>query len=289
MRALVAGATGYLGRYVVRAFKERGWWVRALVRDPGKLDRPGPFLEPAVRRCADDVFVGEVTRPETLEGVCDDVDVAFSSVGITRQREGFTFRDVDYRGNLNLLERARGAGVRKFVYVSVFNADRYEHLAIIRAHEDFVRALRDSGLPYTVVRPTGYFSDMSEFLGMARRGFVALIGSGENRLNPIHGADLAEVCAEAVESAEREIPVGGPEVFSQNEIAALAFAVLGRKPRILHIPPILARGVVSLVRPFDRQLSDLLDFFVTAGQGEGIAPARGEHRLRDYFREMASR
>lgn len=287
MRVLVAGATGYLGRHVVRAFKARGWWIRALVRDRARLDRPDRFLAPAVGGDVDDVVEADVTRPEALEGVCDDVDVVFSAVGITRQREGVSFHDVDYLGNLNLLRVACDAAVRRFVYVSVFNAHRYERLAIIRAHEDFVRALAASGMPHTVVRPTAYFSDMSEFLRMARSGWALLIGDGENRLNPIHGADLAEVCAEAVlASGDGELPAGGPEVFSQNGIARLAFDVLGRRGRIVHVPPVLGRAAVKLVRPFDRHLSDLIDFFVTAGQGEAVAPARGTRRLREYFEEL---
>ena len=65
-RVLVAGSTGYLGRFVLREFKERGYWVRALARNPEKLEQIGPFQEPAVIDKVDDVFAGEVTKPETL-------------------------------------------------------------------------------------------------------------------------------------------------------------------------------------------------------------------------------
>lgn len=70
-KILVAGSTGYLGKYVVQQFKERGYWVRALVRNQSitKLDKAGPFLEPSVRDHIDDVFVGEVTRPESPRGL----------------------------------------------------------------------------------------------------------------------------------------------------------------------------------------------------------------------------
>jgi uncharacterized protein YbjT (DUF2867 family) len=75
--------------------------------------------------------------------------------------------------------------------VSVFNGPNLRHLDIVRAHEDFVDVLKASGLDYSVIRPTGFFSDMSEFYKMARRGRVYLLGRGNNRVNPIHGADLA--------------------------------------------------------------------------------------------------
>ena len=86
-RALVAGATGYLGNFVVRELKSRGYFVRALARTPGKIDD--------LKEELDEIHIGEVTQPETLEGICNDIDVVFSSIGITRQKDGLTFRDVD--------------------------------------------------------------------------------------------------------------------------------------------------------------------------------------------------
>ena len=115
-RVLVAGATGYLGNFVARELKTRGYFVRALVRTPGKT---GDLKEEL-----DEIHSGEVTQPETLEGVCDGNDVVFSSIGITRQQGKLTFKDVDYQGNKNLLDEAKRAGVAKFVYVSVLDGPK---------------------------------------------------------------------------------------------------------------------------------------------------------------------
>ncbi len=287
-RVLVAGSTGYLGRFVVNEFKERGYWVRALARNPEKLEQTGVFLEPAVIDKVDDVFVGEVTKPETLKGLCDNIDIVFSSIGITRQKDKLTYRDVDYQGNKNILDIALTKSVKKLIYVSVLNAHLYEHLAIVKAHEDFVRDLRSSGLEYTVIRPTGYFSDMTAFLKMAKTGRVYLIGNGQNKINPIHGADLAKVCVDAADGKENEVPVGGPVTYSVQEIAELAFSTLGEKPKITHVPLWLAKAAINVVRPFNKQMSDLADFFVAAGQGDGVAPARGKHTLANYYQELAS-
>ena len=287
-KVLVAGATGYLGRFVIQELSKQGYWVRALARNPQKLEQLGAFLEPAVRDRINEVFVGEVTRAETLEGVCDDIDIVFSSIGITRQKDKITYRDVDYQGNKNILDIALAKSVKKFIYVSVFNAHMYEHLEVVKAHEDFVRDLKSCGLDYAVIRPTGYFSDMSEFLKMAKSGRVYLIGSGDNRINPIHGADLAEVCVAAIAGEEHEIPVGGPETYSGREIAELAFSTLGKKPKITRIPPWLAELAVRVIRPFNKQMSDLVDFFLAAAQGDGVAPATGTQSLSTYYQELAS-
>lgn len=287
-RVLVAGSTGYLGKFVVREFKERGYWVRALTRNPEKLEQTGPFLEPPVIGKIDDIFIGEVTRPISLHGLCDSIDIVFSSIGITRQKDKLTYRDVDYQGNKNILNIALKKSVKKFIYVSVFNAHLYEYLEIVKAHEDFVRDLQNSGLGYTIIRPTGYFSDMSEFLRMAKSGRVYWIGNGYNKINPIHGADLAKVCVDAVDGKEKGVPIGGPVTYSVREIAELALSTLGKKPRITRIPLWLAKAVVKVIRPFNKQIADLADFFIAAGEGDGIAPATGKHTLANYYQEMAS-
>ena len=79
-KILVAGATGYLGRNVVKTLKDRGFWVRALGRTEAKLD--------PIKEFADELVIGEVTNPDSLYGLCDGIDVVFSSVGITRQKDG---------------------------------------------------------------------------------------------------------------------------------------------------------------------------------------------------------
>ena len=276
-RILVAGATGYLGGFVAREFKDRGYFVRALVRPPRKLDH--------LWNSTDEIVEGQITRPETLEHICDGIDVVFSSIGFTRQKDGLSFRDVDYQGNKNLLEVALRAGVRKFVYVSAFNGTGLRHLGIIAAHEDFVDELKASGICYAVLRPTGYFSDMSEVLEMARRGRVWLIGSGESRVNPIHGADLAVACADAVDGYELEIDVGGPQIMTWNEAAALAFEVLEKPSRVSHVPTWLMWSVVRLVRLFNRHQGDLLAFFTTMATTDVVAPATGTHTLEVHFRD----
>ena len=288
MNVLVAGATGYLGRFVVQEFKKRGYWIRALARNAERLAEPGPFLAPAVRDQIDDLFVGQVTRPETLARLCDGIDVVFSSVGLTRQKDGLTFHDVDYQGNKNILDRALEAtSVVKFIYVSVYNAQFMEHLSIIKAHEDFVRALHASGLPHTIIRPTGYFSDVGEYFQMAKSGRAYLIGNGKKRLNPIHGADLARVCADAITGSDVEVPAGGPVVYSQSDIADLAFSILEKPVKITRIPVWMADAAVKAMRLFDRHAADLFDFFATAGRHENVAPRFGTHVLDDYFRQLS--
>lgn len=276
-RILVAGATGYLGRHLVAELKARGHWVRVLVR-------PGSRFE-LLDTLADDVFQGWATRVETLTGLMDGIEVVYSSLGITRQRDGLTYRQVDYQANLNLLRLAEAASVERFCYVSVFNGRALRHLALVGAKEAFADALHASPLASTVIRPNGYFSDLMTFLDMARRGRVWLVGRGDLRLNPISGADLARVCCDACENGSDEIDCGGPEVLSQRDIGQLAFDTLGRRPRFGHIPPGLLRVLVRILRRLTPvTVYGPIEFFVGAAGQSMIAPRFGRDRLADAFR-----
>lgn len=286
-RVLIAGATGYLGKYAVQAFKQRGYWVRVLTRSRERLFEPGPFTAPALLPGdIDDVFVGEIARPETLVGMLAGIDTVFSSVGISRQRDGLTFEQVDYQCNRNLIDLCQASAVSRFVYVSMQGAENIMQLAITQAHEKVVADLKASGLTYRIVRPCGYFSDMGVMYDMARKGRVFLVGAGNNRMNPIHGRDLAEVCVDSLEQDEVEVEAGGPDIMTQKEAAELAFAVAGKPVKITVIPLWLARGLVRFIGLLSKQFGDLAEFIVTAGEIDGVGPQRGTTTLRSYFEAL---
>jgi uncharacterized protein YbjT (DUF2867 family) len=286
-RVLIAGATGYLGKFAVQAFKERGYHVRVLTRSEKRLSEPGPFAAPALsENDVDEIFVGEITRPETLSGLMDGIDLVFSSVGISRQRDGLTFAQVDYQCNQNLIDLCQSAGVKRFVYVSMQGAENIMQLAITQAHEKVVAALADSGMAYRIVRPCGYFSDMGVILDMAKKGRAYLIGDGSNKMSPIHGRDLARVCVDAAEGDELEVEAGKPDIMTQREAVELAFEVVGKPAKVTVIPMWLARGVVRLIGLLSTQFGDLADFIVTAGEIDGVGPKRGKTSLRSYFEAL---
>ncbi len=286
-RVLVAGATGYLGKYVVQAFKQRGYYVRVLTRSKERLQNAGPFGAPALTEADyDDVFVGEVSEPETLVGVMEGIDLVFSSVGISRQRDGLTFEQVDYQCNKNLIDLAVDAGVSRFTYVSMQGAEHIMQLEITRAHERVVEALQASSMQARIVRPCGYFSDMGVLYEMAKRGRAYLVGEGTNKMSPIHGRDLAGVCVLASEGDELEVEAGGPDILTQREAAELAFEVAGNPVKITVIPMWLARGLVRFIGLLSRQFGDLADFIVTAGEIDGVGPPRGTISLRTYFEAL---
>ncbi len=233
-------------------------------------------------------FVGQVTDPATLSGVTDGIDVVFSALGITRQRDGVKYMDVDYRGNLALLQLAEKTGVARFVYVSVLHgSDLRGTVRLAAAKERFVDALAASRISSVVVRPTGYFSDMGEFLTMAGRGTVYLFGDGHLAINPISGRDLAAACIDAAWSAATDVPVGGPDVLTYEAIAAAAFAAHRAAPKVRHLP----RGLVVaatwvLARCTPEHTYGPLQFLVAVMTHEMTAPPTGSDHLADYYAQQ---
>ena len=114
----------------------------------------------------------------------------------------------------------------------------------------------------------------------------SLVGSGENKMSPIHGADLAKVCVETTEGDELEVEAGGPDIMTQREAAELAFGVVGKPAKFTVIPMWLARGLVKVIGVLSKQFGDLAEFIVTAGEIDGVGPARGTTTLLSYFENL---
>ncbi|SLN31418.1 short chain dehydrogenase [Pseudoruegeria aquimaris] len=276
----IAGASGYLGRHLCREYHRRGWNVRALVRNTRKAQG----IE------ADGLFEAEATQPQTLIGLMDGCDLVVSALGITRQADGLGYWEVDYQANLNLLREASRAGVPHFAYIHVLNADKMAHVPLVAAKSAFVTRLREADIQSTVIAPSGYFSDMGEILAMARSGHVWLFGNGALRLNPIHGADLAAATADAVAEGRAWLDIGGPDIFSQKELAQAAFSALGLRAHIHFLPDWLRRAAIALLpHVAPHRLRGPALFFLTALGLDMIGEPSGVHRLKTHFAMLAGR
>ena len=277
-KVLLAGITGYLGGYIALELQKRAFHTRAVARNPEKL---------ASRDIEAEIVKAEVTKPDTLKNCCSGIDVVISTIGITRQKDGLAYMDVDYQGNMNLLQEAQAAGVKKFIYVSVLNGEKLKHLKICEAKELFVEKLKQSGIDYCIIRPNGFFSDMTEFYEMATKGRIYLFGNGDWKTNPIHGEDLAEVCVSAIENSAKKIEIGGPETLTHNEIAAKAFEVVGSKPKISYIPEWVRVSLLSMIRFFtSSKVFGPIEFFMTVMAMDMVAPQYGKHTLNEFFTHL---
>ena len=196
--------------------------------------------------------------------------------------------DVDYHGNKNIFNEARAENVSRFMYISVFNANKLRHLEIVKAKERFANELKEADIEHIIIRPNGFFSDMTEFFNMAKKGRVYLFGNGEYRANPIHGADLAKACVERLGSNGGEFDIGGPEILTQNEIASQAFDVLEKKTEITYIPLWISNLIVKLARIFTPvNIYGPIEFFMTVLSVNMVAPTYGQHTIKECFKEIS--
>jgi uncharacterized protein YbjT (DUF2867 family) len=131
---------------------------------------------------------------------------------------------------------------------------------------------------------------MLDYLNMAQQGRGYVFGSGDNRINPIHGEDLAEVCVSALDGEEKEIEVGGPDVLTHNEILAIAFESLGKPVKISRIPIWLRNMILATLRLFTSvKTYGPLEFFMTVLAMDMVAPTYGKHSLKDFFLENSNK
>ena len=279
MRILVAGATGNLGKALIPVLHKRGKEVVALVRF-GSQSHLHP-LENHITETA----VAEITKPDIAASAFRGVRTVISSVGITRQRDGLTYDQVDYGGNLNLLQAAERGGVQRFIYVSVVGADRDVRVPVIQAKRRFEKALIESTLKWQIVRPSGFFTDMTDVWRMALRGTVHLFGDGRSKISPIDPVDLAEAIADLLDAEPGQIlSIGGPADFTWNEIAELACQVAGKRCAIRHWPKWLLRATLAVTRVISWPTYGTLSFLGHVMTNDTTARNHGSRSLEAFFR-----
>jgi uncharacterized protein YbjT (DUF2867 family) len=279
---LVAGATGYLGRHIVKHYMDKGWHVRALVRDAASAKASGLI--------ASELFEGEATRPESLNGLMKDIDLVISSLGITRQRDNLSYRDVDFQANDNLLNLAQEANVEHFAYVHVLHAKAMKGVPLVDAKQAFAEKLQAAPIRSTLICPSGFFSDMADFYSMSKSGRIWLFGDGSHKLNPIDGKDLAAALADAIAQKRDISEIGGPDIFSQRDIAELAFAIQSRPAKITYLPDglrKLALWLLPWVTP--KHIHGPALMFLTAFGMDMVGAPHGTKTLTSHFKKLAER
>jgi uncharacterized protein YbjT (DUF2867 family) len=274
----LVGATGYLGQYLAKRLNSRGINPIILTR------RWNSSLSEQIRTNC--IFNVDFTKPDSLKEKFIGVEVLISTLGITRQKDNLSYMDIDYQANLNILYEAKRCGVKKFVFVSALNGDKLRHTKIFEAKEKFVDELKQSGLEYLIVRPNGFFSDMKDFINMAKYGRVYLFGKGEKQLNPIHGEDLANVIVDAIYSIKnKEIKIGGPKIYSHKEIAELAFKIIDKKTKITYIPDCCRKLILKVLPIFcNTKRYGPVEFFLSVMDIDMIAPKYGKYDLETFYK-----
>ena len=247
MLVLVTGATGFLGKRVVRELLARRHQVRCLIHSPGK--------ERVFDHRAVEVHYGSILSPDALKQALYDVQSVVHLVGIIRTGRDATFDGIHRQGTANVAAAAKEAGARELIYVSAMGATSdagYPYLHSKRQGE--LEVIR-SGLDYTILRPSVIFGEGDEFLtalaALVRLGPVTpVIGGGKNRMQPVAADDVARCVAASVGDStlkRKTIDLGGPHRLSYNALLDEVALAMGKRARRVHIPTPLVWPVVAMM------------------------------------------
>lgn len=248
MQVLVTGATGFLGRRVVAELLARHHQVRCLVHSPGR--------ERLLDGWDVDVHYGNVLDTESVSQAMYGVQSVVHLVGIIRARRGLSFDQAHRQGTANVAEAASTGGAREIVYVSALGATANPAYPYLHSKREGELRVIESGIPYTILRPSVIFGPGDEFLtalaGLVRLGpIVPVIGSGRNRLQPVSLDDVAHCIADSVGNSlvkGKTLSLGGPNRLSYNELLDEVAFAMGRSIRRIHIPVALAQPVIAVMQ-----------------------------------------
>ncbi len=241
---LVTGATGSLGRRIVKQLRAENQPVRAMVRLSSQYQE--------LETLGAEICLGNLKENRDIVRACQGVEYIISAHGSGGDTEA-----IEYRANIELIDQAKEKGIKHFVYTSVIGADRgYQDSPVFKAKREVEKYLVSSGVRYTILRPSGFASSL---IPLAQRfketGIYLVIGDTQNRSSIISTDDLAKIAIASVtkEGAFNQIiPVGGPEILKREDIAQI-FAKLYKKDPIILNPPLFlldgARNFLGLVNP----------------------------------------
>lgn len=237
MKVVLAGAYGNLGSDIFKELLKQGHEVVAADMAQRDIGAEGNYIFKKI----------DVTNPETLKGLCDGADVVITTVGLTKTSASVTNYQIDYQGNLNILNEAKAAGVKHFTYISVIKADKAPKVPMLHAKYLFEQELKKSGLTWVIHRPTGYFYDIVKvFKPMVEKGEVTLLGKKPVHANVISTEDFAEFIVKSMLDENKMYNVGGKETYSYEQIAQLCFKAAG-KPAVIKRAPAFLFDVLAFV------------------------------------------
>jgi uncharacterized protein YbjT (DUF2867 family) len=246
---LVTGAFSYSGSHIAQRLLEAGHDVRTLTFHP---ERAHP-LQASVETCA-----YRFDEPAALARSLRGVGTLYNTFWVRFDHGQTSFADAIERSRM-LFYAAKSAGVERIVHVSIANPSIDSPLPYFRGKALVEYALAQSGLPYSIVRPTWIFGGDRDVLAnniawiLRRMPAFALPGSGEYPVQPVHVEDLARISVDAAgASGDVVVDAAGPERMPFAELVALVREAVDARSPILHAPPALmavaARALGLFVR-----------------------------------------
>lgn len=249
----VFGASGFVGRHVVRELASRGWRVRAAVRQPNNAN----YLRPLGKLGQIDIVQANIRYRPSIAAALDGSDAVVNLVGVLAKAGQNSFEAVHAAGARNVAEMATKAGITNIVHISALGADENSDSIYAKTKAEGEDAFRDYAPDTVILRPSIIFGPQDEFFNrfaaMAQLSpTLPLIGGGKTKFQPIYVDDVADAVAEALGDTQHKgktYELGGPEVMSFKDLMKLMLKTIGRKRILVPIPFSAAGLMAQLARP----------------------------------------
>jgi uncharacterized protein YbjT (DUF2867 family) len=254
---LIVGGTGSLGSATARRLLARGRPVRVMTRSLPKAAE--------LQKLGAQIVQGNLLDRESLARACCGVEKMLAAAHSIMGRGRNASKHVDLQGHKDLVDAAKAAGVRHFVYTSAYRcAPEYDTVPFFRFKREVERFLQASRLNYTILRPTAFMDSHAEmFIGkpILENRVVSLFGKGENPRNFVAADDVAQFAVIALEDASLNgltVDIGGPENLTNMGVVRLYERLTGRRAKVNHVPLGVLRVLVHVLRPLHPGRSQVL-------------------------------
>jgi uncharacterized protein YbjT (DUF2867 family) len=251
-RIFLAGGTGFVGQSLRAALAGRP--LRLLVRDRSKY---------ASLASGDiELVEGDVIRAETLANAVTGCEAAISLAAIIDEASGATFDSVIRQGNVNLVEAAKQAGIKRFLLMSAMGVRHDPAFAYFEAKWQAEQAVKASGIAWTIFRPSVIFGPGDGFINtltdlVRKAPIIPVVGSGQTKFQPVFVEEVAASFVKALDdpaTVGQTFELGGPEIMTYEQLLDLIATKLGKRRPKVHVPVGLMRPVVKLAKPLPKAL-----------------------------------
>jgi len=267
MNLLVVGATGTLGRQVVRRAIDEGHQVRCLVRNA----RKATFL----KEWGAEIVQGDLCAPETLPRVLEGI-TAVIDAATSRPTDSLTIKQVDWDGKVTLIQAAAKAGVERFVFFSILGAENFPNVPLMEIKRCTEIFLAESGLNYTILKPCGFLQGLiGQYAIPILDGQAVWLTGDSSPIAYMDTQDVAKFAVRAIEIPEtqnKSFPVVGTRAWGGYEIIRLCERLSGKDAKIARLPLGFLRGVRRVVRFFQWgwNVADRLAFTEVLATGKAL-------------------
>ncbi len=249
-RIFITGGTGFVGTEIQKTLKGRKLQVLVRKGDVGPRNPDATYV------------TGDVTDAASLKGTMEGCKTVIHLVAIITESDGATFDKVIRQGTENAVAEAKRAGVEHFILMSAMGVRNDPAYPYFFAKYRGEQAVKESGIPYTIFRPSIIFGPKDGFINqladlVRSAPVVPIAGSGKSLFQPVSLSEVARSFAWAIDNPEsygQTYELGGPDILSYNDIIDIIQKQIGTSKKKVHIPAGLVGGVVALSSPLPKNL-----------------------------------